>query len=553
MSSNDDDVNASAKSDRARRDRIRARHDQAAKDGRHLPSLNELLAGGSFMGGDIFTDCKTFAERTMHRVDQSSKPGADVYTALTALTCHPRMDDFEHAADLCRHASHPKNHTGDVKAAVYRGPDLPALTIRLDLYAAAMGSRHGCVRVAKHAIRLAREVAPLDVCNKYFEAAVGWLAIADEAHEVVVRRGKFSRWDDMRGQAEGAARVLLDEFTRYQAVVSSEVVADVMDRKDESKAISRKLRDDIRALDCDRDLAEILERPEAAQALGVVVIREVGMVETSEGKGVAKIFKDIIGARVPFATAPASLTGVRAVLAAEFPHAADAVNAILSDLRDGEPIRLRPTILVGEPGCGKTTMARRMMALLGLAAELYPCGGMGDSSIAGTARRWSSGEPSLPLALIRRHKICNPAIVLDEVEKAGTSRHNGNILDALIGMLEPTSSSVWHDVFVQAGVNISACQWIGTANTTDGIPVVLRDRCRIVRVPNATADHLPTLAAALLKSAVRERGLSDSWALPLDGEELAALAACWSGGSIRKLGRLVEGVLSARDQISARQ
>jgi hypothetical protein len=65
MSSNDDDPHASGKPDRDRRDRIRARHDHAAKDGRHLPSLNELLVGGAYLLSDIFADAKMFAERVM--------------------------------------------------------------------------------------------------------------------------------------------------------------------------------------------------------------------------------------------------------------------------------------------------------------------------------------------------------------------------------------------------------------------------------------------------------------------------------------------------------
>jgi ATP-dependent Lon protease len=89
--------------------------------------------------------------------------------------------------------------------------------------------------------------------------------------------------------------------------------------------------------------------------------------------------------------------------------------------------------------------------------------------------------------------------------------------------------------------------WIGTANTLDGISLPMRDRCRILRFPDPGPAHLPVVATHLLKALVAERGLDRRWALPLDAFELEALGAAWPGGSIRALGRLVEGILAARE------
>jgi hypothetical protein len=80
----------------------------------------------------------------------------------------------------------------------------------------------------------------------------------------------------------------------------------------------------------------------------------------------------------------------------------------------------------------------------------------------------------------------------------------------------------------------------------------LRDRCRILRLPDPSHEHLPGLAASLLEALVTERGLDRRWALPLDALELEALAAAWLGGSVRALARLVEAVLAARDATGIR-
>jgi ATP-dependent Lon protease len=118
--------------------------------------------------------------------------------------------------------------------------------------------------------------------------------------------------------------------------------------------------------------------------------------------------------------------------------------------------------------------------------------------------------------------------------------------------LEPQSARTWHDPYLQASVNLAHVIWLATANTLDGIPMPLRDRCRVIRFPDPTPIHLPALATHLLKALVAERGLDPIWALPLDAYELEQLAAAWPGGSIRALARLVETVLKARDAVASR-
>jgi MoxR-like ATPase len=53
---------------------------------------------------------------------------------------------------------------------------------------------------------------------------------------------------------------------------------------------------------------------------------------------------------------------------------------ILRDLVARDFIAMRPTVLVGPPGCGKTTFAQRLGELLGLPFETYPCASVNDSS-----------------------------------------------------------------------------------------------------------------------------------------------------------------------------
>ncbi len=104
------------------------------------------------------------------------------------------------------------------------------------------------------------------------------------------------------------------------------------------------------------------------------------------------------------------------------------------------------------------------------------------------------------------------------------------------------------DVYFESECDVSHVIWLGTANDLDSVPASLRDRMRILRMPSPGPGHLSLLAPALLRRAVAERGLPQAWATPFDGLEMDALASAWKGGSLRKLRRLVDGILAARDR-----
>lgn len=140
----------------------------------------------------------------------------------------------------------------------------------------------------------------------------------------------------------------------------------------------------------------------------------------------------------------------------------------------------------------------------------------------------------------------SPGIILDELEKASTSRHNGSLFDCLLGLMEPGSASSWRDPYIQAQVDLSYVVWLATANSRSGIPPTLLDRMSPMEFPVPNQSHLPILANSILRRSLVSRGYDERWALPLDGEELEALSRAWPGGSIRQLQRLIEIVIDVR-------
>lgn len=239
-------------------------------------------------------------------------------------------------------------------------------------------------------------------------------------------------------------------------------------------------------------------------------------------------------------------------LEAEFPYASAELRLVLGDTVGARFTRPRPTLFLGSPGCGKTRAARRLTEVLGLPLTLYSCAGVSDAAFGSTSRQWSTGRACVPLQAIKRTGVANPMIVLDELNRAGTRAENGRLTDTLISMLEPEGARRYHDSFIETAVDLSAVCYLATANSLDGIPDALLDRFRIVRFPEPRAQDLPVLASAMVRAYRDERGLDPTWCPDLAPDEVDLLSHGWKGGSLRKLARLTDALLSGREALATR-
>lgn len=298
--------------------------------------------------------------------------------------------------------------------------------------------------------------------------------------------------------------------------------------------------------------------PETAQAAepdgpdvhpGLVVFTSVGAPETDRGVKILEALrlKRYLGAPIPLSPCP-EYSRLRQILDLA-PQAGDLLASIIGDMAYRKSAWLQPTMLVGPPGTGKTEFVRALGTILSGSVDVFSCGGVADAHFAGTARSWATGQTSMPVDVIIRRGIANPVIVLDEIDKVGISRQNGNFSDALLAMIEPSSSGTWRDPMIQGPCDLSHVIWLATANSIGDIPSPLRDRFRIVRYPEPRRDDLPAIGLSLMRSIRERHSIQDERLMPnLLPFEIEALRDVWPGGSIRKLRRLIEGVLVARER-----
>lgn len=266
-------------------------------------------------------------------------------------------------------------------------------------------------------------------------------------------------------------------------------------------------------------------------------------------KSLTKTYQSAISSPLPLTLAPA-LPKVRAKLLFEFPYAQEAIDTILSDLVGQRIVRLKPTLLLGQPGAGKSRFARRLAEELGLIVWRVD-GAQSDGAIfAGTDRRWHSTEPCHPFMAVHRAGHANPLVLIDELEKAATRSDHGRLWDCLLGFFEPETAARYPDPALQTALDLSHVNYIMTANSTDALPSPLRDRLRVIGFPSPQARDLDALLPAVIASIALERQLDPRWITPLDGEEHCVTAQHWKGGSVRQLKRIVEVVLREREKQS---
>ncbi len=283
-------------------------------------------------------------------------------------------------------------------------------------------------------------------------------------------------------------------------------------------------------------------------ASGIVVIPMFEKSGNRELDERLKLYRDGLGGvKLPLVSTP-DLAPIRAELVRKLPHLETIIDRILNSMVPHPYIKLPPVLLVGRPGCGKTTLLEELAQLLGTPSLTIDGAGISDANLLGVDQHWGTGGPGVHLNLVVENEIANPILIFDELEKAGGSRRNGDIRTKLLGLLEPRRAGAFLCPFLGKPTNLSGLNWVFSANSSENIPLPLLNRLETIKCPLPAREHLGQLAPQLLAAEYASRGLHTGWAAPLTPDELVILRRHWQGGSIRNLKRLISAVVSARDQ-----
>ena len=187
-------------------------------------------------------------------------------------------------------------------------------------------------------------------------------------------------------------------------------------------------------------------------------------------------------------------------LGKRYPNMQEVVDYILtslesSSLRKHKEISLRPFMLVGGPGCGKTSFVTELgLILLGENALKIDLGNdLPAFTIVGGDPQFRQSKQGLIIeSMFKNDKhgpLKNPLIHFDELDKIHPDE-NYSIETVFYSILEKNTARRFYDNFIALNVDASGINYVFTANTLENIPKPIINRLKIFQIPDYTHEQL---------------------------------------------------------------
>ncbi len=344
------------------------------------------------------------------------------------------------------------------------------------------------------------------------------------------------------------ARTLADLKNRIDQDVRKEVGKHQREAilREQMRAIKRELGESDGGDDATARLRARIEAADLPEEVRTVANRELGRLESMGQGAEVHVIRNYLEwlADLPWnvrANAHDDLDAVAARLDADHTGLEDVKRRILEHMAvlklSGSP---RGTVLclAGPPGVGKTSLGQSIAEATGRPFVRIALGGVRDEAeIRGHRRTYVGAMPGRIVSALKKAKVRNPVVLLDEVDKL-FSGWSGSPEAALLEVLDPEQNKTFTDHYMELPFDLSEAIFLTTVNDLSALSPPLRDRLEVIELQGYTADEKVLIARNhLLPKHLGEHAVPEG-ALRVTDAALHAIVRDYTReAGVRQLGR----------------
>lgn len=220
------------------------------------------------------------------------------------------------------------------------------------------------------------------------------------------------------------------------------------------------------------------------------------------------------------------------------------LSMLILNRKNGQQLKAPVLAFIGLAGSGKTSLAYSIAESLGRKVIRIPLGGLGSTvELRGQSRVKAEAEPGRLLQQIRKVGVCNPVVLLDEIDRVAVEARP-DVMGVLVELLDPEQNQSFIDYYLGYPFDLSKVLFVATANNTSNIATAVLDRLEIIEMPAYSDEEKKAIGKDyILPKVLKDAGVGEGGIIIDDGIWPQIIRPLGYDAGIRSLQRTIEKIV----------